>query len=146
MTQDTKTPNPFANNMFNGFLENAPNAAQELIDIQKRNIESFSQAQHIAIDKMQEIAQRQRDVFSQIMAQGSTVTNDIMSGGKPEEQLNRNTQVFQDSFEQMVENTKEISDLIKNANQETTSILKKRAGESIKEVQICMKNKANTQK
>lgn len=124
-----------AQNIFS-FYENLPNAARALFDIQKKNLESFAKAQHIAFESSQEIVMRQRDVFSQIMAKTSDATNDVMSKGVAGMQPTSlpNGEALQASYSTFMNNTKEVSELVKEANKKAYSVLKKRADENIEDM------------
>lgn len=149
MTQNNPFSNFFPNQDLTDmskFYSDMPQTMKELFEIQKKNIESFKQAQQLTLSSMQEISHRQSELLSQIMAQNTAFANDILREGKPEDKIARNSEALLKSYEQAIKDAQEISDMMKKANTEATKILQNRAKESLKETQACATQNKTKQK
>ncbi len=93
-----------------------------ILDLQKESLQTLQKAQRIAWDTYQEIRHRQNDTLSQMIARTSELANETMREGKPEDKLSKNVVHMQKSYENAIESAKEISELIKKANEQTTKL------------------------
>lgn len=116
--------------------------AQHIMNIQMNNIEAFNDIQTIMFSNMQEIGQRQNEVFSRIMAQTNQITNDLSKEGRPEDKLAHNINAMQVSYKETMDSVKEISALVRKANDKAVRILKDRAAENYKESQSVLSKAA----
>lgn len=131
------------NNFSNGYSA-LPASAQYFMKIQNNNLSAMKEIQSVMFSNMQEISQRQTAVFSRIMEQTTLITNDISKEGRPEEKLAQNINVIKASYEDAMASVKEISALVRKANEKTTKILKKSAEENYKEGQTVLSSAAAT--
>ncbi len=114
-------------------LDALPQSAQSLLAIQKNNVETMKKIQNVFMENLQEISQRQSAVFSQIMAQTTTMANDMSYAGKPEDKLSHNMVAIKKSYEDAMTNAKEISMLVKKANDKATKIFKDGVSQNYKQ-------------
>ena len=145
MAQDNPYKELLATTGFSEFFKRYSNTQlnmDTLLDIQKKNIQSFSHAQKLTTHNMMEIAQRQGEIFSQMMQQNTKYANQIMSNRQPEDKLRKNSDVIRKSYKQAMANAREISNMVQRANAETTKILAKRVDASVKEVTKATKKSA----
>ncbi|MCB1783326.1 MAG: phasin family protein [Alphaproteobacteria bacterium] len=108
---------------------------QSLLETQRKNLQSFSEAQQLLIGNIQAIAQRQAEIVSHMMHEQSEITQELMREGTPEEKMAKNAQIFKKSYEQAMTNLSEISDMVKTSNTQASSLLNKRLSASMKEIQ-----------
>ena len=133
MSQDNPFKNLFPNNDFSNFIANY----QNILDIQKKNFETLTKAQQHTSESVMEIAQRQGEILS-VMAQKNS---EMLSNGNTEDAFKMDADVIQKSYEEALANAKEISDMVKKANIETTSILRKRMSDGMKEARSATMSK-----
>lgn len=115
---------------------------ENILSIQKKNIETIKQTQKIAFETFQEIRTYQNDMFSQIIARSNQLANDVFREGKPEEKLASNAALVQKGYDDAIKSAKEISAIIKKANEKATSILSKNATDAMKDLQEISKKVA----
>ncbi len=115
-----------------------PKSAEYLMRIQNNNINAIKEIQSIMFSNMQEVSQRQTAVFSRIMEQTTLITNDISKEGRPEAKLAQNIDTMKASYEDAMASVKEISALVRKANERATKVLRKSAEENYKEGQSAL--------
>ncbi|MGH1455545.1 MAG: phasin family protein [Alphaproteobacteria bacterium] len=136
MTDTSDTQNRVFSGMnipnFVASYEALPQSAQALLAMQKNNLNTMKKIQGVFFDNMQEIGQRQTAIFSQIMAQTTSLANDAAHGGKPEDKLAQNLAAVKQSYEDAMINAKEISLLVKKANEKASKILQDSVADTYK--------------
>lgn len=122
--------------LFGGALEypKAPVNIQEALEIQRKNLSCLSEAQQLTAESIQTIVSKQVEFFSQFLEEQSHLTSELLREGKPEDKINKNAELIKASYERALTNAKEISDLVRKTNTQTTGLLNKRASASIKEI------------
>ncbi len=133
----------------NAFIESFakfPSGLHELAEIQRKNMNVFAQAQQESLQNMQKIASKQGAIFSKIMQQTSGMANDLLNQEKPEEKLQNSARTLHTGYLQALENVKEVSDMVAEANAKTGKILQKRTAECLKETQDCSRKILNAGK
>lgn len=137
MSQDNFFSNFFSQSPFFKTFEDMRSSAFDvsaLLEAQRKNFQTFTEAQQIALQSAQSIAYRQAELFSQIMKEQSTITSSLLKEGKPEDKIAKNAELFKSSYEKTMEGINEISDLVRKSNTETSSVLNKRISASLKEI------------
>lgn len=137
MTQQNNFLNFFKNNDFAKSLEKfqpAPFDFKKILEIQRKNLQTLSEAQQLTVEGVQSIMNRQIEVISQFMEEQSFITNQLLREGTPEDKLNRNAELIKNSYDKAMANAKEISELVKKTNSKTSSLLNKRASANLKEI------------
>ncbi|MCB1680616.1 MAG: phasin family protein [Rhodospirillales bacterium] len=141
MTQDKSSSNFFQNNDFFKAFENFgkfPFDVSSLIETQRRNLQTFSEAQQIAFQSLQTIATRQAELLSQIMKEQSSLTSELLKEGKPEDKLARNAELFKKSYEKTLAGMNEISELLQKTNADASSVINRRLSASLKEIKAAI--------
>lgn len=115
-------------------FQRGPLNMQSLLEIQRKNLQTMTQAQQMAIENFQAIALRQAELLSQIMESQSALTSELMKEGNPEDKIAKNAEAIKNSYEQAIANAAEISEMVKRANAEAVGLLNKRVSASIREV------------
>ncbi len=141
MSQDNLFSNFFTQSPFFKTFEEIRSSAFDLnalLEAQRKNFQTLTQAQQIALQSAQSIAHRQAELFSQIMKEQSTITSALLKEGKPEDKIAKNAELFKNSYEKTLEGINEISELVRKSNTETSSVLNKRLSASLKEIRSAM--------
>lgn len=145
MTNQNPFADFFAQNDFSEFFENFQNAPfdmKALMDSQMKNIQALSEAQQVALDNVQAMAQRQSEFLSQIVEDNSKLAKEIMAEGTPEQKLSKNADLFKELYERSVSNLDEISAMLNESGQKASDILNKRVSASLNEIQDTIKKAA----
>lgn len=143
MTQQNIFSDFFKNNDFTKVFakfQQAPFDIQKILEIQRKNIQTLSEAQQLAVEGVQAIVTRQIEVVSQFMEEQSFLTNQLMREGTPEDKLNRNAELIKNSYDKALANAKEISELVKKTNTKASGLLNKRASATFKEIRDTVAN------
>jgi phasin family protein len=131
----------FAQNDFAKLFDNYKNPAFDLkglMETQRKNIQAFSQAQQLAFQGLQAVAQRQGEIISQIVEDNSTLAKEMLSEGTPEEKISKNAEIFKDVYERSVSNLKELSEMISKSNNEASNVINKRVAATMNEIQVSL--------
>lgn len=115
-----------------------PFDVQGLVEIQRKNWATVSEAQQKALENFQAIAHRQAELLSQALEIQSSLTSELMKEGKPEDKLARNAEAIKNSYEQALANAAELSEMVKKANADAVSLLNKRVSASMKEARSAL--------
>jgi len=137
--------NPFAEfftaNDFSKFFENAqsmPFDLQGFMETQRKNMQALSNAQQIAIENLQTIAQRQSAIISEMVEDNAQITKELMSEGTPEEKISKNADLFKTLYERSVKNMNDIAEMMNKSNQEASDIINKRVKATMNEVKAAI--------
>lgn len=137
MTQQNNFFNFFKNNDFAKSLEKlqaAPFDMKKMLEIQRKNLQTLSEAQQLTVEGIQSVLNRQIEVISQFMEEQSFITNQLLREGTPEDKLNRNAELIKNSYDKAVANAKEISELVQKTNSKASRLLNQRASATFKEI------------
>ena len=137
----------FSQNDFSKFFENhqsMPFDMQGFMETQRKNIQAISDAQTIAVENMQAIAQRQSTILSQMVEDNTVIAKEFMAEGTPEEKIAKNADLFKKSYERSVKNMNEISDMLNQSSNEASEIINKRVKATLNEVKTSMEKSQKT--
>ncbi len=141
MTNNNPFNEFFSQNDFSKFFENyqaIPFDVQSFMETQRKNVQALSDAQQIAMDNMQKLAQRQSAVLSQIVEDNARLAKEMMSEGTPEEKIAKNADLIKGVYEKSIKNMSEISELLNKSNKEANDVINKRVKATLNEVKTAM--------
>lgn len=107
---------------------------KDLMETQRRNLQAFTEAQQIAMENLQAIAQRQSEILSQIVEDNSNIAKGMLGEGTPEEKISKNADFFKKSYERTVANARELSEMVSKSNLEASNVINKRVSASMNEI------------
>ncbi len=110
-----------------------PNA-DAFLAVQRRNLETLSQANRVALEGAQAVAKRHMEIIQQTMAEVSDAVRVLSSGDEPQEQAKKQVELLKAGYSRAVSNMKEIADLIQKSNGEAIELLNNRFTEAMDEV------------
>ncbi len=117
-----------------------------LLAAHRRNMETFSAANRIALEGAQAVAARHMEIMQQTMAELTETMHALATPGEtPQARTAKQAELIKRTYERAVANTREISELIQRANGEALELLNKRFTEAMDEVKALVE-KATTQK
>jgi len=141
MTTNNPFSELFSQNDFSKLFENyqtMPFDLQSLMETQRKNAQAVSEAQRIAMENLQTIAQRQGEIISQMVEDNSIIAKELISEGTPEEKIAKNAELFKSAYERSVKNMAELSEMLNQSNQEATKIINKRVSATMNEVKTSL--------
>lgn len=139
----------FSQNDFSKLFENfksMPFDMQSVLETQRKNIQAFSEAQQIAVENFQAIAQRQSQILSQLVEDNSKIAKELMAEGTPEEKIAKNADLFKSLYERSVKNMNELNEMLNTSSQEASKIINKRVSASISEIKSSLDKTAQLKK
>lgn len=149
----TKTGNPFLDQNFAEIFDfkkyadnlRMPNMdSKALMDAQRKNIEAMTQANRIAFEGMQAVAQRQSEIVRQTMEETVEVMKQMNSAGTPEERVAKQTEAAKKAFENTMKNAKELAEMSSKSNNEAMELIQKRFTEGFDEMRESLQSIVKT--
>ena len=110
-----------------------PIDVEALMACQGRNIEALSQANQLAVEGVQAVAQRHIEVARQAVEDVSALLRDLAQPASPEDRVTKNTEYAKQMIEKSVSHGREITMLATKAGTEAADVLRKRASEGLDE-------------
>lgn len=144
----TKTGNPFLDQDFGQLFDftkyaeqfRMPNVdSKALIETQRKNIEAMTQANRVAFEGIQAIAQRQGEIVRQAMQETADAMQQLNTAGTPEERVAKQADLAKHSFETALKNVKELTEMGAKSNNEAIELLNKRVSENFDEMRETLK-------
>ena len=124
--------------MFSDLKMPATPDIEALMSAQKRNLEAMTAANRIALEGAQAVAKRHMQIMQQAMTEMTDAVRAATGAGAPQVKAAQQAEMLKRSYEHAVANTKELADLIQNANSEALSLLNHRFTEAMDEVKELM--------
>ncbi len=121
---------------------------QALFEMQRRNAHAWSQAGQVTMSNLQNIAQKQRTIASQMVKDSSSLTKEVATT-PAEKRIEKNAEIMKNWTEQTAKNMQEMSGMLKKSQEQANKILNNRFSESMDELKSSIKtgseaNKKNT--
>ncbi|MGM0560390.1 MAG: phasin family protein [Pseudomonadota bacterium] len=107
---------------------------QQVLEAQRKNIEAITNANRVAYEGAQAMAQRQAEIFQTTMEEASKVMNDMAASGAPEERMAKQAELCRQAFEKAIANMRELAEMGAKSNSEAQDLINQRVSESIEEV------------
>jgi phasin family protein len=107
---------------------------EAFVSASRRNIETLTAANRIALDGAQAVARRHMEIVQQSMAELTEAVRAMSSVEAPQAKAAKQAELLKQAYERAVSNMKEISDLIQHSNAEAVKLLNARFVEAIDEV------------
>ena len=109
----------------------------------RRNMETLTAANRIALEGAQAVARRHMEIVQQGMQELSEAVRSLSTTEAPQAKAARQAELLKQAYERAVANIKEISDLIQKSNDEALRLLNSRFSEAMDEIkQLAEKSKS----
>ena len=108
---------------------------QALMDAHRRNLETLSAANRVALEGAQAVARRHMEIMQQSMTELSEAMQALASAEGPQGKAATQAELLKRAYERAVTNMRELRDLIQRSNGEALELLNRRFTESLAEVQ-----------
>jgi phasin family protein len=116
---------------------------EALLSAHRRNMETFSAANRIALEGAQAVAKRNMEIMQQMMSEMSDTMRTLAATTSPQAKAAKQAELLKHAYERAVANSKELSDLIQRSNSEAVSLLNHRFTEAMDEVKALMDKSAS---
>lgn len=100
----------------------------------RRNIETLTAANRVALEGAQAVARRHMEIVQQSMAELTEAVRTLATVETPQAKAAKQAELLKHAYEHAVTNLKEISDLIQSSNAEAVRLLNHRFVEALDEV------------
>jgi phasin family protein len=107
----------------------------------RRNMETLSAANRVALEGAQTVARRHMEIMQQAMGDLTETMKAIASTEGTQAKAAKQAELLKQSYERAVANLKELSDLIQKSNGEAIGLLNHRFTEAMDEVKAIMHSK-----
>lgn len=111
---------------------------EAVLSTYRRNLEVLSQANRIALEGAQAVARRHMEILQQTMGELTETMKQLTSVESPSAKAARQAELLKHAYERAVSNTKELRDMIQQANSEALELLNRRFIETMDEVKALM--------
>ena len=105
-----------------------------LITAHRRNMETFSAANRVALEGAQIVARRNMEIMQQSIGELTDTMRQLTTAESPQARAARQAELLKDAYERAVANMKELADLIQRSNSEAIQLLNDRFAEAMDEV------------
>ncbi len=106
----------------------------------RKSIQAYAEAGQIAMESMQTIMQRQSEILSQLVQDNSSIAQEIINEGTPEEKIARSAELVRQAYEKTVFGMQEVNDICSKSTKEACEIINKRVSACLEEVQCSVKD------
>ena len=129
-------PNPFDFDVTKMFadLRFRPFDVEAVWAAQRRNIEALSQANQLAVEGVQALAQRQLELTREAFEGFSTLLRDLTQPASTEDRIAKNTEYAKQLLEKGVNHGREIAALATKTGTDAAAVLHRRASEGLDEI------------
>ena len=116
---------------------------EALVNASRKNMESLTAANKVALEGAQAVARRHMEIMQQSMAELTEAVRAMSSLEAPQVKAAKQAELLKHAYERAVANMKELSDLIQHSNAEAVKLLNARFVEAMDEVKaLADKSKA----
>ncbi len=137
MAQAKSAADEFAR-MFTDMKLPAVPDSEALMAAHKRNMDALTQANRAAMEGAQAVARRHMEIMQQTMAEITETMRALTASPTPQDRAAKQAELLKTAYERAVANTRELSELIKQANGEALKVLNQRFVEAVDEVKALM--------
>ena len=109
-----------------------------LLAAHRRNMETFSAANRVALEGAQVVARRNMEIMQQSITDLTDTMRQLTTAESPQARAMKQTELLKTAYERAVQNMKELADLIQRSNQEAVQLLNGRFTEAMDEVKQIM--------
>jgi phasin family protein len=102
----------------------------------RRNMETLSAANRVALEGAQSVAKRHMEIVQQTMQEMTETIRELSSPESPQARAAKQAEMMKHAYERAVAHIKELADLIQRANGEALEMLNHRFREAMDEVKV----------
>lgn len=107
---------------------------EAFVSANRRNIETLTAANRVALEGAQAVARRHMEIVQQSMAELTEAVRSMSAADTPQAKAAKQADLLKQAYEHAVANMKELGDLITHSNAEAVKLLNDRFTEAMDEV------------
>lgn len=141
--------NPFEAWLKSDYISNFPSPAASgvsgmkgAMEAGRRSIQACAEAQQVAMESLQTIVQRQSEIVSQLLKDNSSMAQEIINEGTPEEKIARGAELIRCAYEKTMSGMQEVGDIYSKSTKEACDIINRRVSACLEEVQCSARQAA----
>jgi phasin family protein len=119
---------------------------ESFLSAHRRNMETLSAANRVALEGAQAVARRHMEIMQQTMGEMSETMKSLTSSDAPQAKAAKQAELLKHTYERAVSNMKELSDLIQRSNTEALGLLNRRFTEAMEELKTIVEKASQQQK
>jgi len=109
---------------------------EAFINANRRNLETLTAANRVAMEGAQAVARRNMEIMQQNMAELTECMQALAAAEGPQAKAAKQAELLKQAYERAVANMQELRDLIQESNAEALALLNKRFAEAMDEVKV----------
>lgn len=114
---------------------------EAFIAANRRNIETFTAANRVAMEGAQAVARRNMEIMQQSMAELTEGMKALATADGPQAKAAKQAEMLKQAYEHAVANMQELRDLIQHSNAEALALINQRFVEAMDEVKALAEKK-----
>ncbi|GIX11279.1 phasin family protein [Elioraea sp.] len=111
---------------------------EALVAAQRKNIETLSTANRLALEGMQAVAKRNMEIMQQTLADLTEAMKAIAAAEAPQAKAAKQAELLKATYEKAMQNIRELQDMIQRMSGDTLNVLNRRVTEALDEVRAMM--------
>jgi phasin family protein len=111
---------------------------EALVAAQRKNIETLSTANKLALEGMQAVAKRNMEIMQQALADLTEAMKAIAAAEPPHAKAAKQAELLKATYEKAMQNIRELQDMIQKMSADTLGVLNRRISEALDEVKAMM--------
>jgi phasin family protein len=111
---------------------------EALVAAQRKNIETLSTANRLALEGMQAVAKRNMEIMQQALADLTEAMQAIAAADTPQAKAAKQAELLKSTYEKAMQNMRELQDMIQKMSGDTLGVLNRRVSEALDEVKGMM--------
>lgn len=105
-----------------------------ILDSQRKNVEALSAANKVALEGVQTVAARQREILQQTMDNATSALQELASAASPQEAATAQAELLKSAFDKALSDMRELAETMTKANTEAVEIVSRRMSDSLQEI------------
>ncbi len=111
---------------------------EQLIAVQRRNMEAMTAASQLTMEGFQALMKRQVEIVRQNLEQASSMATTLMAEGTPEDKAQKQAELVKGNLDRAVADLKELAEMVQATNHKAAEVVAKRVSESVAELQAAV--------
>jgi len=114
---------------------NMPNVDMSgLVEAQNKNVQALTAANRAMLEGTQALMKRQSEMLKQVVNEASEAAKSLGGSANPQEAMQKQIKLLEKSVSEALANFAEISEMVKNTQNETTKLMTARFNDSMEEL------------
>jgi phasin family protein len=119
---------------------------EQLVEVQRKNIDALGRAAQAASEGAQALAGKQREILETAFRETTQAVRDFKPMGNPTEVVAKQSEFARKAFEAALQNTRDVAELAKKAVGDPATIIKDRMQENLNELREAVSRQSGAAK